>query len=125
MKVTQGNQSQLGTPGMRQRRKSQRIVGLQGLANLWNKRVESTKEEQCNNVFSAAYDEDKASDKRLARGDTGYGEPEKASKSAARALLARQWVKEQVKQLLEVINSIGTPNTTNTTVREVKFLTLF
>mmetsp|Transcript_6010 Transcript_6010/g.11026 ORF Transcript_6010/g.11026 Transcript_6010/m.11026 type:complete len:693 (-) Transcript_6010:124-2202(-) len=76
------------------------------LAAMWDRKAKEANEQQKHNVFSKNYN--KSADKKLKRGQKGYGSAPEGSKSAARAERAKQWVKEQIGLLISVIKKVGT-----------------
>lgn len=94
---------------------------LAGLASMWDSKVAQADDEIKNNVFSAHYDPNAA--KKLKPGDKGYGSAPEGSESAVRAQKANDWVKVQVKQLIDVIGEIGTAGPGG--LKQTNFGTLF
>lgn len=94
---------------------------MAGLASMWDSKAAQADDESKNNVFSAHYDPNAA--KKLKPGDKGYGSAPEGSESAVRAQRANDWVKVQVKQLIDVIGDIGTTGPGG--LKQTNFGTLF
>ena len=78
---------------------------------MWQKKTDEYAEKQRNNIFSSKYTGPKAGGKvAINKKGADYGKPKEGSATAARAAKAKEWVKKEIKKLLEVIVKIGGKN---------------
>mmetsp|Transcript_11718 Transcript_11718/g.16746 ORF Transcript_11718/g.16746 Transcript_11718/m.16746 type:complete len:138 (+) Transcript_11718:2-415(+) len=70
---------------------------------MWDHKTKEADQEQRSNIFSQNYDGSGG----LKKGDKGYGTAPEGSASAKRAEKATQWVKEQIVQLIQIIQDLG------------------
>ena len=87
---------------------------------MWNEKQAKADAEQTSNIFSKDY----KANKILKPGDKNYGQAPVGSKSAERAKRAKQWVKEQIKILIGVMEKHGTKNNITNSL-EITFGELF
>ena len=100
----------LSAPGKKKIKGGARRGGgnLKNRLAMWQKKTDDYANKQKNNIFSSKYTGPKAGGKvKIDTKAADYGKPKEGSKTAARAAKAKEWVKKEIKKLLEVIVKIG------------------
>ncbi|XP_056403662.1 actin-binding Rho-activating protein-like [Hyla sarda] len=84
-----------------------KILTISDLRKEWQLRSEKHVEKQRLNPFSDDFDFQHSMDVRLHKGDSGYGRPEKGSRTEQRGKRAHQHIQKEIDEMCLIIRDMG------------------